>query len=260
MNTHDSAPTSIPNGKAQLPNGAGGMHKTGKSYQVAGRWYTPLQNEGRYDQTGIASWYGKKFHGLRTANGEIYDMHALSAAHKTLPLPSLMRVTNLENGRSITVRVNDRGPFVKDRLIDLSYAAATALGYAKQGTAHVRVQSLQIKPSSQQETLAMGAKLKASHLPNSIHVSSPDQLTLPATATTGKIFVQLGAFGSKANASRLQNKLKRNFPAAHTVAVHIAKRTLYRVRIGPFEDLVKIEKIVLSLQQKGFEKPMVMIK
>jgi len=260
MNKHDSAPTTIPNGKAQLPDGVGGMHKTGKPYQVAGRWYTPLQNEGRYDQTGIASWYGKKFHGLRTANGEIYDMHALSAAHKTLPLPSLMRVTNLENGRSITVRVNDRGPFVKDRLIDLSYAAATALGYAKQGTAHVRVQSLQIAPSSFQQTLAMGAKLKASHLPNSIHVSSPDQLSLPATASAGKIFVQLGAFGSKDNASRLQNKLKSNFPAAHTVAVHIAKRTLYRVRIGPFEDLVKIEKIVLSLQQKGFEKPMVMIK
>jgi len=260
MNKHDSAPSDIPVGKAQLPDGAGGMHKTGKPYQVAGRWYTPVQSEGRYDQTGIASWYGKKFHGLRTANGEIYDMHALSAAHKTLPLPTLMRVTNLENGRSITVRVNDRGPFVKDRLIDLSYAAATELGYARAGTAHVRVQSLQIKPSSQQETLAMGAKLKVLDQPNSIHVSSPDQLSLPATASTGKIFVQLGAFGSKDNASRLQDKLKSNFPATHTVAVHSAKKTLYRVRIGPFDDMVKIEQTVLSLQQKGFEKPMVIIK
>jgi len=261
MNKHDSAPTSIPNGTAQLPDGTGGMHKTGKPYQVAGRWYTPLQSEGRYDQTGIASWYGKKFHGLRTANGEIYDMHALSAAHKTLPLPTLMRVTNLENGRSITVRVNDRGPFVKDRLIDLSYAAATALGYAKQGTAHVRVQSLQISPSPIQENMAMGATLKAAdHQANSITVSSPEQLSLPASAAAGKIFVQLGAFGSESNANRLQNKLKNNFPAAHTIAVHIAEKTLYRVRIGPFEDMVKIEHTVLSLQQKGFAKPMVIIK
>ncbi len=257
---HDTAPTAIPSSKAQLPDGAGGMHKTGKPYRIAGRWYTPLENEGRYDQTGIASWYGKKFHGLRTANGEIYDMHALSAAHKTLPLPTLMRVTNLENGRSITVRVNDRGPFVKDRLIDLSYAAATALGYAKQGTAHVRVQSLQIAPSSQQQTLAMGAKLKAADQPNSITVSSPDKLSAPATAATGKIFVQLGAFGSKDNASRLQNKLKTSFPAAHTVTIQRAKKTLYRVRIGPFEDMIRIEQTVLSLQQKGFGKPMVIIK
>jgi len=260
VNKHDSAPDIIPNQQAQLPDGAGGIHKTGKPYQVAGRWYTPLTSEGRYDQTGMASWYGKKFHGLRTANGEIYDMHALSAAHKTLPLPTLMRVTNLENGRSITVRVNDRGPFVKDRLIDLSYAAATALGYARQGTAHVRVQSLQIKASSQQQLLAMGAKLKAADQPNSISVSSPDKLSEPTTAVAGKIFVQLGAFASENNASRLQGKLKSNFPAAHTVATQRTKHTLYRVRIGPFEDMVKVEQAVLSLQRQGFGKPMVIIK
>ncbi len=255
----DSAPDTIPVGEAHLPNGTGGINKTGNPYRIAGQWYTPMETEGSYDKTGVASWYGKKFHGLRTANGEVYDMHALSAAHKTLPLPTLMRVTNLENGRSIIVRVNDRGPFVKDRLIDLSYAAANALGYAKQGTAHVRVQSLEITPTAIPDSLAMGAKLKAEDHPNIITVSSPETLTLPATSPTGKIFVQLGAFGSEDNAGKLQTQLKPNFPAAHTIAIQIAEKKLYRVRIGPFEDMVSIEQTVLSLQQKGFDKPMVII-
>ena len=256
---NDSAPDSVPSGKAELPNGTGGANKTGKPYRIADQWYTPMKTVGNYDETGVASWYGTKFHGLLTANGETYDMHSLSAAHKTLPLPTLMRVTNMENGRTIIVRVNDRGPFVKDRLIDLSYAAANALGYADQGTAHVRVQSLEITPSPIKETLALGVKLKAADQPNTITVSSPETLSLPVTAASGKIFVQLGAFGSKENASRLQGQLASNFPEAHTIAIHIADKTLYRVRIGPFEDMVKIEQTVLSLQQKGFDKPMVII-
>jgi len=257
--TKDSAPSSVPGGDAHLPNGTGGINKTGNPYRIAGQWYTPLKTEGSYDETGIASWYGTKFHGQLTANGEVYDMHSLSAAHKTLPLPTLMRVTNLENGRSVIVRVNDRGPFVKDRLIDLSYAAANALGYTKQGTAHVRVQSLEIAPTATKETLAMGAKFKAADHPNTIIVSSPETLSLPTTTPSGKIFVQLGAFGSEDNADRLQSKLKPDFPAAHTITIHVAKKTLYRVRIGPFEDMVSIEQTVLSLQQQGFDKPMVII-
>ncbi|MBL4775919.1 MAG: septal ring lytic transglycosylase RlpA family protein [Mariprofundus sp.] len=257
--TSDSAPDSIPGGVAQLPNGTGGINKTGNPYRIAGRWYTPMQSEGTYDKIGVASWYGQKFHGLRTANGEIYDMHSLSAAHKTLPLPTLMRVTNVENGRSVIVRVNDRGPFVKDRLIDLSYAAARELGFVKMGTAHVRVQSLEITPSPKPQTLAMGADLKADNQANSVTVSSPDLLTVPATSPNGKIFVQLGSFGSADNANRLHNKLKSNFPTTHTIAIQLANKTLYRVRIGPFEDMVKIEQTVFSLQQQGYKKPMVMI-
>lgn len=116
-----------------------GTPKIGKPYQVDGVWYYPAADEG-YDETGIASWYGEPFHGRPTANGAIYDMNQLTAAHKTLPLPTDVRVTNLENGRSIIVTVNDRGPFVHSRIIDLSYKAATLLGFAKQGTAKVRVQ------------------------------------------------------------------------------------------------------------------------
>jgi len=244
---------------ASMPDGRGGAHKTGKPYKIGGRWYTPMPFETAYDETGVASWYGRDFHGKRTANGEVYDMHALSAAHKTLPLPTLVRVTNLDNGRTVIVRVNDRGPFVKDRLIDLSYAAAMQLGYARRGTAHVRVQTLDTAPPSQASALAMGAKLTAADQPNTIHVSSPDDLSVAATAPSGNIFIQLGAFSSQDNASRLQQRLQSDFPAAHTVAVPRPDHTLYRVRIGPFDDMVKIEHTVLSLQQKGFQKPMVVI-
>jgi len=255
----DSSPAHSKAGKAQLPDGKGGIHKTGKPYNIGGRWYEPMPFENGYDKTGVASWYGRDFDGKATANGETYDMHALSAAHKTLPLPTMVRVTNLENGRSVIVRVNDRGPFVKERLIDLSYAAAKELQFARNGTAHVRVQSLQLPPPSKQETLAMGAKLKAAHPANSVHVSSPDLLTAPATAASGKIFIQLGAFASKGNAIRLEQQLKSSFAAIHTVAVQLGDKTLYRVRIGPYKDMVNIEKTVLSLQSHGFDKPVVVI-
>jgi rare lipoprotein A len=112
--------------------------KIGNPYQVMGQWYYP-KDDASYDQTGIASWYGPNFHGLNTANGEVYDMEMVSAAHKTLPLPSYVEVTNLENGRRIVVRVNDRGPFVSDRIIDLSRRSAELLGVLRQGTARVRV-------------------------------------------------------------------------------------------------------------------------
>ena len=113
-----------------------------RPYTVMGKTYTPMTQDLPYKKEGVASWYGKQFHGNKTAIGEIYDMHALSAAHKTMPLPSYARVTNLENGKSIIVRVNDRGPFLHNREIDLSYAAAIALDYVQKGTARVRVERL----------------------------------------------------------------------------------------------------------------------
>jgi len=122
-----------------VPTGVGGSYKIGKPYQVGGVWYYPAENE-KYDQTGIASWYGPQFHGKHTANGEVFDQELLTAAHTTLPMPVLVRVTNLENGKSLIVRVNDRGPFVAGREIDLSKRAAEMLGYDRKGTARVRVQ------------------------------------------------------------------------------------------------------------------------
>ncbi len=120
-----------------VPKG-GGIYKIGTPYQISGRWYYPQHDPG-YDEVGIASWYGMDFHGRRTANGEIFDMNALTAAHRTLPLPSYAYVTNLENGRTILVRINDRGPYVGDRLIDLSLASSQALGFTGQGLKMVRV-------------------------------------------------------------------------------------------------------------------------
>ena len=120
-----------------IPRG-GGTYKVGVPYQIAGRWYYPRHDPG-YDRTGVGSWYGDDFHGRKTANGEIYDMRALTAAHPTLPMPSYVWVTNEDNGRTILVRVNDRGPYAHDRIIDLSRAAARALGYEGKGLSHVRV-------------------------------------------------------------------------------------------------------------------------
>lgn len=120
-----------------MPRG-GGVYKIGAPYQVAGRWYFPRE-EPHYDQTGIASWYGVDFHGRKTANGEVFDMNALTAAHPTLPLPSYVTVTNLQNGRSLLVRVNDRGPYAHGRLIDLSRRTAQELGLEQAGTGRVRV-------------------------------------------------------------------------------------------------------------------------
>ncbi|EAU56203.1 septal ring lytic transglycosylase RlpA family protein [Mariprofundus ferrooxydans] len=209
-----------------------------------------------YDKTGIASWYGKDFHGKRTANGERYDMHALSAAHKTLPLPTLVRVTNLDNGRAVIVRVNDRGPFVKERLIDLSYAAAKELGYANQGTAHVRVQTLDEVPANTTPTVAEA--IRAPVQTSMVNVKPPYAPAATPTAG-GHLFVQLGAFRSQQNALRQQTQLLPHHPDAHLVTVHIDGLLLYRVRIGPFSQVSQVEKTVVTLQQEGFSKPMVII-
>lgn len=136
-------------------------YKLGEPYKIAGRWYAPREDK-RYDRVGVASWYGKDFHGRLTANGEIFDMNRLSAAHPTLPLPSMVEVRNLENGRRAIVRVNDRGPFAEDRLIDLSRAAARALGFEGQGLARVRVRY--VGPASLEKKAAKpGSKQKTAH-------------------------------------------------------------------------------------------------
>jgi rare lipoprotein A len=145
-NMHPNLSNRLPAGQAagqtasqgRQPGGQGGVYKVGKPYQVGGIWYVPKE-EPTYDATGVASWYGQDFHNKATANGEVFDMHAVSAAHTTLPMPSIVEVTNLDNGRKIQVRMNDRGPFVGGRIIDLSYEAARQLGYENKGLANVRV-------------------------------------------------------------------------------------------------------------------------
>lgn len=153
-----------------IPKG-GGVYKVGSPYQIGGRWYVPREQPG-YDQSGVASWYGSDFHGRRTANGEVFDMEALTAAHPTLPLPSLATVTNLDTGRTILVRINDRGPYAKDRLIDLSRRSARELGFEHRGTARVRVRYAGPAPIDGNDHAerrylagAPGAPVAASHPP-----------------------------------------------------------------------------------------------
>lgn len=243
-----------------LPAGVGGHYKTGKAYTVNGRTYYPLTSAYGYDQTGIASWYGPNFNGGRTADGEWYDMHALSAAHPTLPLPTLVRVTNLENGRQVVVRVNDRGPFVKNRLIDLSYAAAKELGFERNGTTRVRVQALDgihdhshhfqtahrpIVPSP----TAAKVETTSPHLPNRINPSNQ----------SGSMYVQLGAFALSSNAKRLSHKLSGDYQDVGVYSIGSGTTRLYKVRIGPFQNVHEIERTVMSLESRGIQDAIVVI-
>jgi len=258
-----------------LPDGSGGTYKTGNPYQIGGRWYKPMAGVSSYDETGVASWYGRDFHGKRTANGERYDMYTLSAAHKTLPMPTLVRVTNLENGRFVIVRVNDRGPFVKERLIDLSYAAAKELGYTDQGTTRVRVQTLDQKPGTEAQAprpplVANPPVALAPPVPAAAPGPAPVATTAPTPSTSepvvidqqaaaGNIYVQLGAFSSQANADQLRQSLLTLYPNTALYPKQLVDQTLYRVRIGPFEQMQEIEKTVINLQSIGFDKAIVVI-
>jgi len=158
-----------PEAQARIIKDYGGIYKVGNPYKVAGRWYYPKEDY-NYVEEGMASWYGEDFNGKRTANGERYNMNTLTAAHRTLPLPSIVKVTNLQNGRSVVLRVNDRGPYVKDRIIDLSKRGAQLLGYMGQGTTRVRV-----------EIMAKESKeLKEAMLTGKVSVSAPDIVQEPA--------------------------------------------------------------------------------
>jgi rare lipoprotein A len=233
--------TQLTDGAFLAPVGKGGHKKIGKPYRVAGKIYYPLSSAAGYNQTGVASWYGRDFHGRLTANGERYDMHAMTAAHTTLPLPTLARVTNLENGRHVVVRINDRGPFVKSRLIDLSYAAAKVLGYTDKGTVRVRVQALQNSASSPK--------------PDPSHVIVP---TVRPLLKKSQMYVQVGAFASMENADRLRGSLAGLFPSAHVSSLSQEAQQLYRVRIGPFWDMQQIEHTVIELQQHGQTETVIM--
>jgi peptidoglycan lytic transglycosylase len=255
---------------SSLPSGAGGHAKTGTPYTVNGHTYYPLASAYGYDATGIASWYGPDFNGGRTADGEWYDMHAMSAAHPTLPLPTLVRVTNLRNGRQVVVRVNDRGPFVKNRLIDLSYAAAEELGFANRGTERVRVQAL---AGLQDEPMVARRQRPAPAMATATRPSLPS----PAPAATlprlpqapagnvipvhpsGALYVQLGAFASIDNANRLSHSLADEYRDIAVYSSGSGSARLYKVRIGPFQDVHQIEKTVISLQALGVQDTIVVI-
>jgi rare lipoprotein A len=209
-------------------------------YEVFGETYYVQDSSEDYRERGIASWYGEDFHGRPTANGEEYDMHALTAAHKTLPIPTWVEVTNLNNGRRVIVKVNDRGPFVGGRIIDLSYAAAETLGMVRAGTARVEVRALGVPIGSElpeQPVLAAAkpAESKATGfaLIATAAAAEPDASARPMR----QLFVQVGAFADRANAARLADRLTASGQAnVFVVSATGGARELHRVRIGPLPD------------------------
>ena len=211
-------------------------------YTVLGKTYFVLPSEEGYSERGIASWYGEKFHGHKTSNGEVFDMYHVSAAHKSLPIPSFLKVTNLDNNRSIVVRVNDRGPFHGNRLIDLSYAAALKLGYAETGTARVQLESIVAENFPIDSIKRNGLSLQA--------VSSN------STSTTNQ-YLQVAAFSSRINAQELSKKLEGILerPVLINSVINPACTILYRVRIGPINDPIELEKIAGQLVAAKFDRP-----
>lgn len=202
-------------------------------YTVLGRTYHLIEDETDYRERGIASWYGKKFHGRHTSNGEIYDMYAMTAAHKKLPIPSYVRVTNVDNGRSVVVRVNDRGPFHENRIIDLSYAAAQRLGFADQGTALVDVEI--VVPDG-----TAPAPLKP--------VAGAEQ------ALPGNAFLQVGAFRERSSAERLAQTLASDLEHDVIVSSASSPARVYRVRVGPLADTGDLHRAREQLQALGYDQ------
>jgi rare lipoprotein A len=239
-------------GSGPLPKG-GGRYAVGEPYEVAGVWFYPKEDP-HYDQTGIASWYGPQFHRRMTSNGEWFDMHYFSAAHPTLPLPSYAKVTSLENGREIVVRVNDRGPFVDSRTIDLSKKSAEALGFTKKGTAQVRVQYVGPAPLNDQGShlAAMNRELLRGTPLNqliaaagggaeqpSLSVASlqpqqwqPSENALPSQAASPGYFIQVGAFANIDNAERARFNLA-GLGNVEVTPVSADLGTLYQVTLWP---------------------------
>ena len=226
-------------------------------YEVWGKKYWVMKSASGYVAEGTASWYGMKFHGHTTSNGETYDMYAFSAAHKSLPLPTYLKVTNLDNQRSVIVRVNDRGPFHGDRLIDLSYAAAVRLDYQKKGLAHVRIEAITPpKGGVYQPTSNVSSSAKkevnppvvlASPLP-----SSPQKQAAPTSVFT---HLQLGAFSTSEAAMRLKNQLFSVFDTQINVEIVQQSDALYKVLVGPYGSDTELSNWQKRLYDAGFAKP-----
>jgi rare lipoprotein A len=269
----DGGPSdSGPHASAPLPTG----YKLGEAYQVAGATYYPYYDP-HFVEQGIASWYGPDFHGRNTANGEPFDMNALTGAHKTLPLPSTVRITNLENGRQILVRVNDRGPFVNGRIIDLSRRSAQLLGFYGTGTAKVRLEFVGLAPlqeTAYAEASQSGNVTAAPRAPvdtetiadppaqsrsNPIGVAAaaelpnetPVRLTPTGPAEKANLFVQVGAFANADKAGSLRGSLAR-FGQASLAPARVGGRTLYRVRLGPFTRVDQANTLLDRLLRSGY--------
>ena len=228
---------------------------TARPYVVMGRSYTPMTSPSPYKARGIATWYGRRYHGKQTSSGETYDMYSMSAAHTTLPIPSYARVTNLKNGKSVVVRINDRGPFVEGRIIDLSYSAAHRIGVLAGGSAMVEVESIipgasgtivasapppSVAPAPIPESAPLAAarepeppaaQLPAAEPPPTVTAGA---LPVPITTDAGGIYLQLGAFGSRENAENFLARMKIQIEWLASTLHVVSRDGLFRVHAGPY--------------------------
>jgi len=267
--------------------GSKGYYKVGKPYQIKGLWYYPKVDY-KYRETGIASWYGPQFHGKQTANGEIFDMNLVSAAHRTLPMPSIVRVINLKNGRALKIRINDRGPFAHGRIIDLSRRAAQLLGFLRQGTVPVRVEIIEdesrfaaVKAQglvSRATAVPSGEVMITSLAPDDRHSSTPDiakkkkivsnnagMLTTNETIfeqtqipSSQKIFIQAGAFINRHRADVLKFLLEK-YGQTSVVNAKVGQQQFYRVRIGPLASVKESDNILEKVVRRGYPNAQVVI-
>lgn len=279
----DSAPkeridlTHVPNAVPRYEERTIAGNKT--PYKVMGKVYHVLDEPTHYTDTGLASWYGVKFHGNRTSNGEVYDMYGMTAAHATLPIPSYVKVTNLNNQRSIVVRVNDRGPFHPGRIIDLTYTGAFKLGYLDEGTAPVRVEYIDVDPSqpilqqvadaSLLNVSVSQASQQASHVvPVSTTSNSEAMIAAPAheikliDEKNGSAFLQVGAFGDRNTAEALKVKLSSSIrPPVNVISVVDAgQEALHKVHIGPLTTYSMISEVKGTLSDMALPTPLLIYK
>lgn len=220
-----------------------GKSKSGNpaSYVVFGRRYYVMDSARGFVQKGVASWYGPDFHGKPTSSGETYNMHAMTAAHKTLPLPTYVKVKNLSNGKTIVVKVNDRGPFAHDRIIDLSFAAAKKLDVVGPGTARVEISALESASSTSRPTV------------RAVPLNAKNQ-------SSGEVFVQLGSFGSEVNARNLLNDLHdKNEKPVIISQITSGNGIFYRVRLGPLLDVSEADSVQKRLKRKGYNNARIVI-
>jgi len=244
--TDDSPDMPVPGDLEALPDAEPKpepLHATANdSYTVFGRNYTPLHTATGYKRQGTASWYGRKFHGQRTVSGEVYNMYAMTAAHPTLPIPSYARITNLENKRSVVVRINDRGPFGSGRIMDVSYAAAVKLGFAEATLAPVDVEGIATVP-----------------VPALVTEHEEPRPVIATASNKRGIFLQLGAFGSRANAENFRDRVQRQLDIKGEFGIELRDK-LYRVQLGPYRDRTAASAMAARIRASLEIKPVVVVR
>lgn len=228
-----------------------------RQYSALGKTYIPLQTTGNYKERGIASWYGKKFHGQRTSIGETYDMYAMTAAHPTLPVPSYARVTNVATGKSVVVRVNDRGPFLHERIMDLSYVAAYKLGYINNGSAEVEVESIAVDGNAITAGVETPA-IKVEPIAPAQTTSLPPAIPVEAAgAPAGKVFLQLGAFKSAQGAESFMAKVRTELGNSDKHLFLYEKKDLTCVHFGPYTNVGEARDAAAKLSTRLGFRPFV---